>query len=331
MLTCDSRAYGACPYTVERAIGWENKGVGAFLLLFGLLFSGLPLLATRDSLANSSDGSAILHVICMSPFILFGLLAIALAIVGLFGTQITIRNPATGQRWQQNRFFGLRAWETVTLALQPVTLTPARSLSLTYPASVLTLYHQQDAAKILYMTLLSLFSQQVLQLQVTQVSDRFLNRYTQTTQTLAVTPGVRAQATGLLETRILQIVQEWSGRRDRSLGLRRYGRARRFTDLLTLSDLIPLVFGGLRHSPTQWLVTEVVGLDASQQGLGHLEKKRWSSQFMPLAPSQVSPLEAEYLRLCQIDEQFQATQPEIAQTMRQAIDKAVIDIIPTGE
>jgi hypothetical protein len=78
-------------------------------------------------------------------------------------------------------------------------------------------------------------------------------------------------------------------------------------------------------------VTEVVGLDASQQGPGHLEKKRWSSQFMPLAPSQASHLKAEYLRLCQVNEQFQATQPEIARTMRQAIDKAVLDIIPTGE
>jgi hypothetical protein len=129
-----------------------------------------------------------------------------------------------------------------------------------------------------------------------------------------------------LEQRIERIAQEWSVRRDRAIRLPRYSRGRAFPDLFTIADLVPLLFEAGRFDPVQWLVSEIVGVDASQRGLDPLDKWHWRDRFTPLAAARVEHIRPDYLSLCQVEDAFRVAQPEAAQVVRRAIKDAIIDV-----
>ena len=329
VLTCDYRDVGACPYVVERRRGLESTWASLLLVFFGLLFGGMPLSMVRDQIGDGIGASDVLSLLFVSLFVLFGLVAVFGGVIGLFGAQLTVRNTETGQRWQRNSFFGILLYETTVTALQPVPFSFASAPSLTYPASVVALYYRHDAAEILYLTLLDLLAHHTVRLYVAQSTTRFPKRRPSTEQVLVLSPGASAQqahSAGLLEQRIERIAQEWSVRRDLTIRLPRYSRGRGFPDLFTIADLVPLLFKAGRFDPVQWLVNEIVGVDASQRGLGPLDKWHWRDRFTPVTAALVEHIRPDYLSLCQMEDAFRVAQPEAARVVRQAIKDAIVDV-----
>jgi hypothetical protein len=194
------------------------------------------------------------------------------------------------------------------------------------PASISTLYQRQDATTIFYMALLSLVSQGVIDLKHTLVSRIFLNIPTRTQRDFALSSGERmgqVRVRGELETRIVRTVRDWSGPEAEQERSRRtiYTRERTFTHFLALEDVMLLVIEGLKSAPETWLVANLVGRDASAQGLGRVVR-RLQKRFEP-APEYQARMRVEYEIVHQVHEAFNASQPGVASDLWRAVERAI--------
>jgi hypothetical protein len=318
---CPEQAWGTCPYRVERPLegtasrrNWGCLLVGLVVTLLGLAL----LLANLLPLA-----------ICV---VALGVLVVALSLLALAlpasdsSAALTVYNESSGQMWQRYSLSGLVARQITASALQPVTLEVGLRRPLQYPASISTLYQRQDASTIFYMALLSLASQGVIDLKHTLVSKIFLNLPTRTQRDFALSPGERmgqVRVKGELERRIVQTVRDWSGPETEQGRSRRkiHTRERTFTHFLALEDVMLLVIEGERSAPETWLVANLVGRDASAQGLGRVVR-RLQKRFEP-APEYQARMRTEYEIVHQVHEAFNASQPGVASDLWRAVERAI--------
>ncbi len=96
---------------------------------------------------------------------------------------------------------------------------------------------------------------------------------------------------------------------------------------MTLEDVIHVVFEGEKGAPDYWLIHEVVGVDASQRGLGR-KKGVLKEQFETLPEYQDSVL-AEYDVVLDFQERFQACQPDIASDLGEKIKIQIEHLRPS--
>lgn len=318
VVNCPDRAWGACPYQVELPLEQASSKQNRGCLFLGLAVTliGLALLPFFFPLA-----------LCV---VASGALLIVLNRLPLAGqsSALILYNKASGQMWQRYSLFNFTLRQTTTTALLPVTLEDELRRPLHYPASISALYQRQDANTILYMALLSLVCQGAITLEHTLVSDMFFQIPLKMRRGFALSPGAQIHVEGELERRIVHTVRDWAGRQDPEIKLGSAHHRRTFTHFLALEDLIFLIIGE-RGSPDKWLAVQLVGADASQQGLGRV-KGRLHKRFEPV-PEYQARLQAEYEIMQQVHEKFNAAQPAVASGLWRAIERAIRMCVPTGD
>jgi hypothetical protein len=172
---------------------------------------------------------------------------------------------------------------------------------------------------------LSLLSQKAIKLQYMTASRVFLGMSFFVGREFALAPGdnpAAVKVTGDLEKRIVRAVSEWWGRTDRYVRFnRRNFRHRTFAHLLTLDDLVFIVFEGQMQSRAERLVLGLVQEDAGQQGLGRLEGG-WRGKF-ELVPEYQDRMRAEYAVIYKTHEALKTLQPDMIPELALAIERAI--------
>lgn len=321
LLTCPRRAEDGCPYRVERSpvlgstgMGWVFLGVGWVVWIVGAILAPSSLVG-------------------------IGLFGLVFTIVGLliaFGTRVTLYNTTTGQMWEQSQFFGwgvghktASAWEPVGSGLQ---VAPPTS----YPASVSLLYQHNDverrnpeawidyATDVFYATLLSLSSRRVVQIYRTTVSSRASSS---PQRMFILRPGsAHSQVTvsGELEQHVAQAVVEWSQQTTPTIHVKRnnQGYVRQLRHCLTLHDLMILIVEGDWRNPGEWLISDIVGVDAGRRGVGQSKGRLIKRYRLSTADRRV--LLESYAVVYDLRRRFETSQPDVARQLYQAIRHALV-------
>ena len=255
----------------SRLFGWENEeGLAAFL--FGLIF-------------------------------VIGLLLMGLWVYRSFGRYLRVTNPVTGQELLQTSLFGTKIdWTLIGQAAEAAWQgSPAREMR--YPASVVELYRQGNAADMVSTALLQLVAQDEVVIRVSQVRRRFGRR--KLLYRLAAGKGVRQpEIQGELERRIFALVQAGP-----PAGL-------------PLRDVIETLFNGGQASPRNYLIDEIIGPEAEALGLGDVRGK--VKRALVAAPNTVGRVALDIQSLEQLHRDFWVTMPEHASEMLVEIDQCVI-------
>jgi hypothetical protein len=330
LLDCPYRPQGTCPYQVEHPTV-RQRNLYWVLLILGSSVASLGLLLTGPILGAAAEGDRsplCLVSACATPL---GLLAVVFGGMALFGEQLTFTNAETGQMWKRYRIGGLASYQATASALQPVALPPELRRPMNVPASICALYQSQNATHVFYMALLSLLSQGFVTLQCTTISRKYFGIEIPplSGRGFALVPGKApspAQVAGELEKRILDAVGEWSQRTDETI---RYGgsfRRRDFRHFLALEDLVYVVFEGEHISPDLQLTDDVVGTDATRQGLGRMVGPL-KARFEPLPECRERVL-AEYDVILDVHNRFKASQAGIASELWARIEKHIERLEP---
>jgi hypothetical protein len=163
LLNCPYQAQGTCPYHIEHMPGfgatWKNWGC----LILGLVVALAGLLAFFSTFYPPIS----LAVVGL------GLLLTIFGVYAILGFGLMVCNKASGQMWHRVGLFGFKLSQFTASRLQPVAFEAKLSRPLKYPASISTLYQDQEAYTIFYMALLSLLSQGIIKLQYTTTSKVF--------------------------------------------------------------------------------------------------------------------------------------------------------------
>jgi len=332
LLDCPHQAQGTCPYHIEQPLGGPRKR-HQMMLIWGVaaIMGGWMLTRLAPGFTPQQGKWILLSVyICAVPL---GLLGIVIGLLALFADILTVYNTVSGQMWQRYTIFGYTIYQATARALQPVSLPARLRRPMKYPASICALYQSRDATHIFYMALLSVLGQGAVTLKYAMTSRMFFNwsAPSLTGRSFVLSPGKgrlkvadKLYPAGKLEERIARAVEEWSQRTDENI----HSHRRAFRHFLTLEDVIHVVFEGERGAPDYWLIHEVVGVDASQRGMGR-KKGFLKEQFETLPEYQDSVL-AEYDVVLDFHERFQASQPDIASDLWQKIKIHIEHLKPSG-
>ena len=314
MLTCSEQATGRCPYQVE-----HTPGHGATGLNWGCLFIGVVIALAGAALSWKW------FPISLFPLAL-GLLVVAVGAYGMGGSGLKVYNKTTGQMWQRHGLPGLTLTKfTASALLQPVMPVISLPDSLKYPASISTLYQDEDGYKVFYMALLSLLIQRAIKLQYTTTSKAFFGISFTVAREFILSPGGNLMPTGTngeLEKRIVEAVRVWVDRSDQYIRFnRRNFRNRVFSHFLTLDDLVYIVFEGEDRGSPARVVLNLVEEDAGRQGLGRLEDG-WRRRFETL-PEYQNSMHAEYGIIRKVHKTLMASQPDIFSALALAVERAI--------
>jgi hypothetical protein len=311
--TCSEQATRRCPYQVEQTPGHGTTGLN-----WGCLFIGVTIALAGVALSWKWFPVSL----CL---LALGLLGAAAGVYGMGGSGLKVYNKTTGQIWQRHGLPGLTLTKFTASALQPVVPAIALPDTLKYPASICTLYRDENGHKVFYMALLSLLIQEAIKLQYTTTSRTFFGLSLVVRREFILSLGgnlMPSGANGELEKRIVDAVKAWSDRPEQHIRFnRRNFRTRMFSHFLTLDDLVFIVFEGERHGSPARLVLDLVEEDADRQGLGRLEGG-WRRRFETVPEYQDSML-AEYGVIRKVHETLTASQPDIFSTLALAVERAI--------
>jgi hypothetical protein len=315
LINCSDRTQDECPYQIIHQSAYRHSTAGWMLIAIGLATALAGLLLTSQSLL-------------LSPL---GLLLAGLGAYVALGQRLILHNPATGQMWEQITLLGVQLTQNATSPLQPVPNWIPSPPVLTYPASVSALYRYNDqksrsqndwigyAADVIYRTLLSLLSQDVIQLWHTSIVKS--DDESDSEPLLAFCPANPTSISGELEQRITRAVDEWSRRLEPSLRFDGTLYTRRLRHCLCLHDLMIVIFEGEKPNPGEWLVSSIVSVDADRRGIGQA-KGRWLVKY-EISPQHQERLLKDYAATQTLKQHFAAAQPALALQLRQEIQQAI--------
>ncbi len=313
--TCPQRDEGACPYQVaHNRLEIEQRGRavwgGLALCLVAAASWWLPTLALWARV-----GVAALFV-----------LGVGMALTGvlcLAREQTILYNLDTGQSWQKTTFLKIPLNQKTVGPRQPLPWLGSPGRWMRYPASVAALYRGGNAADMIATALLQLLAHEEILLYRAESKARFGNGRC----LFVFTPGPgigSAPVSGGLEARILEAValaQVDSPDFDFHGG--HFPRSCRA--LLTLEDLLVLVFEGEKAQPNNYMIGEVVGPEAEALNLGLIKGKR----ALYLAPHNNTRgrIGLDIRSVEQLHRDFWTTYPEVAKDLLIEIDLLILNTI----
>jgi hypothetical protein len=307
-----------CPNQVEYD-RLDSKGwfffvlVGAssgLLSLTGLLIGNLPLWIELS----------------MLPILILG---VGLAISGIYltlGQKTTIFNFKTGQTWQQNTLFGIPITQTITHPVESVPWLGSPGREMRYPASVAQLYKDPAPAELISTALLQLIAHKIISLGQIQIKPR-IGRHR---ALFVFSPGEQyntAQMDGVLENKLIDVITASTDNKPLlEYNQKFYPRSHRAA--LTLADFLLLVFEGHRSHPGNYLVDQLVGLEAASMGLGTIKGKL--VRYLEPAPNTRGKIALDIRSTEQLHRDFWITYPEIARDLLMQIDLLIRTDIASG-
>lgn len=312
LLACPRRDIGAkstCQYRVEEA-RMPSTGWGC-LLVFGLGAALIPVIAYLIG-----QGMPLWVKAVLSPALVVGGVSVVGVVYQLFGKQTTIFNPVNGKTWQQTSLLGIPVLHTTTSAIEEIPWSGALARELRYPASVAELYRDGSASDVVSTALLQLMAQGVVSLGVVRIT----HPLRRVEMLYVLRPGEKFaldSVRGRLETRIRDVVG-LSGCPDAAIRFEERDHPRMHRAVLTLEDVLVMVFAGGQPDPRKYLVSELVGVEAEETGLGVVRGIR-QKQFAP-GPNTRGKIALDIQSIDQLHRDFWTTAPEHAQEVLARID-----------
>jgi len=307
-----------CPNQVENdrldANGWfffVLVGVSSSLLsLSGILIGNTPLW---------------IEMILLPIFVLgFGL-----AVSGIYltiGRKATVFNFSTGQAWQQTTLFGIPITLTITYPVEPLPWVGSPGREMRYPASVAQLYKEPDPAEMISTALLQLMAHKIISLGQLRIKPRIGRQKI----LFVFFPGEQftsAKIDGRLENKLINVVAA-STKNTPLLEYNQKFYPRSHRAALTLADLLLLVFEGHRAHPGNYLVDQLVGLEAAGLGLGTVKGKLL--RYLDPADNTRGKIALDIRSNQQLHRDFWVTYPEIARELLMQIDLLIRSDITSG-
>lgn len=312
LLNCPRRNIGensTCPYQVEQtrvaSAGWGclvafGFGVGLIPVIAYLIGQGLPLWIKG----------------VLTPLLLVGAFSVFAGIYQLFGRQTIIFNISNGQTWLEYSLFGITILQSTTSAIEDIPWVGSPARGLRYPASVAELYRDGSASEMFSTALLQLMAQGVVTLGEVKISHRFRRNE----RRYILHPGEMFGAialNGRLEQRIAEVVG-LSRSPEAMIFFEGWLHPRAHRAVLTLEDVLVMVFGGGQPNPTEYLVTEVVGNDAEELDLGEVRGIR--QKKLTAGPNTRGKIALDIQSIDQLHRDFWTTAPDHAQEILAQID-----------
>jgi hypothetical protein len=333
MITCPERPAGRCPYNLEEVSASKASCLVMTMAVFGLAVAILMLSLGQGDLF----------------FTLLGMIAggvlVALAVLGVANMAsepaYLVVNPVTGATWTRVKLLNRTYSEQITLPTRPVEIDFRADfpLHLNYPASIAALATErldeqavrQQAIALVERTLTALLAQGWLAMNYCQRYEAYFGGPMKLDATrYLVVPGPHAGAplTGLLETRIVQLVDDWHNRQlsqPVKIKLLAVGWHLPPRQGIEVQDLVYRIFEKGELDPYRWLL-EWVRQDALNQGLWERVPSDWRrSRTTYTIPPHVQALKSERERLRGIHDWLLESQPDLMYAVRRAVELAFDD------